>query len=317
MADAIAGSNGTAPAAGDTVYCKGTDTLAGTPTNAISGSEASGLVRWIGVNADGNNDGTRTVMDCNGGNFNALTLNAPFNLYENFRFTGSGNASGVAGTGDDCVLINCSLDTNGLYGWNGSGMSRFTLIRCVAHSNTNDGFYPDAAPRFFFCCSRDNSQSGFDVQFGSYAVLIGCLAYDNANDGIESLFYTTVAFNCVIDSNVDDGITAKSGTNYICSVIGCRITNQSGAGDIGLFCNSEIALYGWNFFDNNADHLNTEGVSYAVTHNGAATNIQVNEAGAGGGNTNQGYTSTTEGSEDYNLRSDATLRRTAITIPLT
>lgn len=315
MAYAIAGENGTAPAAGDTVYCRGTDTLAATATNGINGDETNGLVKWIGVNSSGNNDGTRAVLDCATGNFGALTCNGNFNLYENFEFKNSGNSSGRLGTGDDCVYINCSFNNNNALGFNGTtSATRTVLIRCCAYSNGSDGFGTQSGCSFYFCSSYDNSQSGFDLTNATSSNLIGCLSYDNGNCGYENLAQISNLFNCVADGNTVAGILVKSAVpNYIANVIGCRITNQSGAGVEGFDANTEIVLYGWNFFDNNKDHIANSTLAYAVTHGGTATNVQVNEDSGGGGDTLQGYTD--DDPEDYNLASTATLRREPITIP--
>lgn len=315
MADAIAGNNGTAPAAGDTVYCRGTDTLSATCTNALNGDETTGLIKWIGVNSSGNNDGTRTIIE--GGataNYAILTLNGNYNLYENFGFTGSDNNDGVEGSGDYNVFINCASYNNNLYGFYLNGITYTWFFRCVAYSNGN-GFYSASINRFIFCTARDNTTDGFNLTGGGGIVCIGCLSFDNNGDGINNLTQGTLAFNCVANGNGNDGIMIRSvATGLSSCVIGCRITNQSGdAADIGLNANTEICLYGWNYIFNNGDNVADDTLAYAITHNGTATNTIATE-GAAAANID-GYTSITDPNQDFNLASDATLRRTAITIP--
>ena len=313
MADAIAGSNGTAPAAGDTVYCRGTDTLSSSPTNALSGDETNGLIKWIGVNGAGNNDGTRAILDANSNDVAPLTINGNYNLYENFGFTGSGNSSGVAGTGDYNVWINCAFYSNAQNGYGTYGGYDW-FIRCVAYGNGWNGYSIGISSHILFCRARGHTSSGyagFYLHSGAESVMIGCIASGN-NIGFGNVSTCSLLFGCIADGNEDDGFIARSTTIYNIGVIGCRITNQSGSGDIGLNCNNEIVLYGWNYISNNADTIANDAISYALTYNGAATNT-LSADGASAGDTDEGYTA---GSPyDYNLRSDATLRRTAITVP--
>ena len=96
---------------------------------------------------------------------------------------------------------------------------------------------------------------------------------------------------------------------HLTYVIGCRITNHSGAGDIGINAASQILLHGWNYFqDNDGDNIQNDTVSEEITYNGAGTDVE-DQA-----DTDSGYIDR-DNPEDYNLRDDATLRRTAISIP--
>lgn len=308
-ADVIAGSNGSAPAAGDTVYTRGTATLAATVTNTLAGDETTGLIKWIGCNASGNNDGTRTVIDANSGNFATWTQNAGYNLFENFRFTGSGNNDGFEGTGDDLVFVNCSFDNNNAHGWNGAGQDRCIFIRCVAYSNGSNGF-SGAGARFIFCCSRGNTGNGWYYNFAS--VWIGCLAYDNGGNGIDAFRQYGTAFNSVFDANTGNGIDILSGTNYVAAILGCRITNHSGGGSIGLDANTEIVLYGWNYFENNTgDNVQNATLAFPISYNGAATNLEDLS------NTEYGYVDISEDNyaTGYTDSGDPDLRRVAVTIP--
>ena len=292
--------------AGDTVLCRGTTTEA--CVNTLSGDETNGLIKWIGVDASGNNVGgtTRCIIDAATANQVPLTQTGNYNLYENFAFCNSGNNAGVSGAGDDNVYVNCAIYDNNGAGYYGSGMSRVFFIRCVSYSNGGNGFSTNGGAVLIFCCSRDSTGDGFTLT--TYDRCIGCIAYDNGDTGFDNV-YQGLLFNCVSNLNTDDGVRLRSGaTSYISAVIGCRITNHSGAGDIGLNANTEICLYGWNYMENNADaNVQNATLAYALTLNGATTNIE-DQA-----NTNQGYTD--DDPEDFNLRTDASLRRNAITIP--
>jgi hypothetical protein len=319
MADAIAGSNSAPPAAGDTVYCRGTDSTAGAITSTLAGNETNGLIKWIGVNASGNNDGTRATISGGGGNFNIFLLGGDYNYFENFRFTGSGNGCGVTNSGTHYLsaFVNCSFDTCGTYGVYASLLQYCWFIRCVAYGCGLQGFHINNNDICIFCCARDNTGGGFQKNTSGHGILLGCIAYDNGSAGYLDMNYVTIV-NCVSDNNVV-GIDIQSQAGTFNVLIGNRITNNSGVGNIGLDCNTEIVLYGWNAFDGNTDHIADSTLAIALTHNGTATNSELNENGAGGGDTLQGYVSTTEGSEDYSTNyvgaTDPHLRRTAITIP--
>lgn len=317
LADAIAGKNlgGTVPVAGDIIYCRGTDTTAATTTNALNGDETGGLIKWIGCSGTGTtwtNDGTRAIIDGNGGNYSVLTQNGAYNLFENFGFTGSGNTTGVAGTGDQNVYVNCAFYGNGTIGYQGNGMVRCQLIRCVAYGNTTQGFSPGNYNRLLFCCSHDNGTDGYGDANGLNSNYIGCLGYDNGDKGWETLMQGAMLLNCTSDTNVSDNALIYSGAyNYVTVIIGSRFTNAPATKD-GIDMNTEVCIYGWNYFGGNANDITNSTLAYALTYNGAATNT------TGGSDTNHGYTHPFEAGhtdEDYNLRSDATLRRTAITIP--
>lgn len=315
MADAIAGSNSASPVKGDTVLCKGTDTLASGVTNNLSG-DASDLIRWIGVDGSGNNVGgsTRAVLNANGGAFTVLSVTGAYNVYENFRFTGSSNLRGFYPTGGRNTCINCCADNNGGDGFY-TYAAQTNCILCVAYSNGGNGWLGSNATRLIMCCSHDNVGDGF---YYGFTYVIGCVAYDNGDKGLDSIS-DGVIINCVFDNNAGGGVTVYSVNSETPIMIGNRITNQSGAGDIGLEGSTKLLFYGWNCFDGNTDHMANMTKTYALLNGGAATNSELNENGAGGGDTLQGYVSTTEGSEDYSTAytsgTDPHLRRTAITIP--
>lgn len=317
--DVIAGSNGTAPNDNDTVYCCGqADQVGAAVTNTLGGTQTTGMVKWIGVNPSTHlNDGTRCTISAGGNNIAVWVQTGDYNYFENFRFTGSGNNDAFEGAGGYCGFVNCSFDTCGGRGFLNTG-DRHVFIRCVAYGNV-DGFYLSYGMKMYFCCARDNSGDGINGQgtSGGYNMYIGVVCYDNGDKGFETINGSQHLFNCAIDNNTAKGLAG--GAAQLNSILGCRITNQSGAGDIGLDFDNGIFLYGWNAFDGNTDHIADDTYCISVSHNGTETNSQLNEAGAGGGDTNQGYVSLVEGAEDYSTDytsgTDPHLRRTAITIP--
>jgi len=302
-------------AAGEIVYCKGTDILGATIDCDInSGDTVSGPIKFIGVNNDGNNDGTRFTIDGNAAATYCLNAAASMNyIYmENFNFTGA-TSHGLYMIGNSAAFWafnNCAFYSNGANGaYTYRGINSI-FVRCAFYSNTTDGlFMAISGQQLFFCSFHNNTGSGLYCSAGGVAILIGCLIYSNGDDGVSALEDNIALFNCVVDNNTDNGIDFEASEGRR-TIIGCRVTNHSGAGDIGINVAGQMIVHGWNYFEDN-DGANIQAATiddFELLYNGATTDIE-DQA-----NTNEGYT--TAGS-DFNLRSDASLRRQAISIPLT
>ncbi len=319
---AIDGTDGTQPAAGDTVLCKHTgsagavdETLtASIDVDGNSGDLSSGYIKYIGVNSSWENDDTQYVIDANDAAVNCLYFNSDYIFLNNF-YVKKATEDGITGpTADYNFFINIRSSENGGLGFDFELVSTGSqnYYRCLADNNSGSGFgIPKyATHKYLFCCARDNTSSGFKTTYG-YPLLYSCLSFDNGSHGYHLGVYNNgpdnFLLNSVADGNSNTGVFIHA---HRTSVIGSRITNQSSSGDVGMDLNSKVALTGWSYFENNyGDNIQNDSLHTEILYNGAATNIEDQ------GDTNQGYTSLTEGSEDYNLRSDATLRRTAITIP--
>lgn len=323
-ATAIQTAINTANTAGDIIYCRGTETTGATiDVDTNSGTNDGGWIKVIGCNASGNVDGTRYVIDANNGNFSVMTFNDASDMYwfENIQVqnTGVGAYHGFSGSGaagDGHVFINCCATDCGGNGWN-DFTSQAKCFRCCSYANTGHGFY--RCSHIFFCCSRDNGDSGFEA--GATVVIFGAISHGNTDDGIENLSPACSVLNSVIDGSGDDGVYVVANTNlYATLILGCRITNHSGSGDIGLNANSEPCIVGWTYFENNGgageENVQNDTLYQFIPLEGGSTTSNWNEGeDEDGTGTNQGYTNIGSGSEDFNLRSDASLRRTAITIP--
>jgi len=308
--------------AGDICYCRGTQTFADATQIDIdtnSGTNAEGHIKFIGCNASGNVDGTRFVLDVNSKDCHGLVLangvdmvwlenievkNCGGTVKDGFTKTDTGSSQG-------CVFINCSSHNNSRYGFGGAGyISQDFYIRCTAYLNSAG--FSSAGTRLIFCSSHDNT--GIGISFSS-GLIYGCIVYGNGDDGIYSNL-SNVILNTVIDSNTDNGIELVSGTSlFPALILGCRITNHSGAGDIGLNAASENLITGWCYFeDNDGDNIQNATLHTQIQVNGSNTNMEDLA------NTNEGYVSKTDGSEDYTTAytdaGDPDLRRTAITIPV-
>lgn len=301
--------------AGDTVYCRGTQTLAAAIDIDINnGDETNGMISFIGCNAAGVNDGTYFVLDGNNAAANCINANNIDHVrLENFE---AKNATGHGiNSSNSCqywMFNKVSSHNNGDCGINGQNFHKALFVRCAVYSNTDDAFnYLGADSLLLFSALHDNTDDGVYVLL-SNVVVIGSLIYDNGDTGISLFGQGSLVFNCAINGNTHDGIAsysaAGSGSGF---VIGTRITNHPGAGDIGLNANGEIVLHGWNYYeDNDGNNIQNNTLALEILNDGAGTD-QEDQA-----DTNEGYTDKTDGAEDFNLRSDATARRTAVTIPV-
>lgn len=304
-----------AAVAGETIHAAGTITLAASlDIDVNSGDLTDGLIKLIGYNSSHVNDGTRFIIDGNDAAVNCIDRDGPdFWWLENIELknaTGNGSETGS----NACInwtFINCCANNNGSFGFDGYNGPGIQYFQCVAYSNTSDGWGAiHTGTRFMFCRSRDNGQSGFDDIYSAANVYIGCIADHNGNDGIENLNKHSLLFNCVIDDNTDDGILIYNASTDYVSVIGCRITNHSVAGEIGLNASDKLCLHGWNYYqDNDGNNIQNDAFAYEIPDDGAGTDVEDQ------GDAESGYTDEDD-PEDYNLTDAATSRRTAIQIPL-
>lgn len=308
--------------AGEIIYCRGTQTLAAAiDVDINAGTNAAGWIKVIGCNAAGNVDGTRFILNGNAADIHILTAIGAADMYwmENVEVK---NTGGAAKNGfnfstssiDGWILINCCANNCSGHGFFNSNIAFASFIRCISYSNTLDGFYGSNGPnRYFFCCARDNSRDGFSTLY--IDVVYGCITHGNTDDGIGVLRYNTCLINTVIDGNADDGIELAASTGLPTPlIIGCRITNQSGAGSIGLNANSEPVVIGWCYFeDNDGDNIQNATLHQFIPLEGGALTSNLEDLA----NTEEGYVD--KANHDFSTRyvdaGDPDLRRVAITIP--
>jgi len=318
--------------AGDIVYCRGTETLAAAvdfDTNA--GSNSGGYIKFIGCNSSGVVDGTRYVLNGNSAGIHITnwTTTAKMTWMENIQAqnTGAGSKHGFYASADvrGCVFINCCATGCSGSGWYSNGNFEYGwCLRCVSYSNSSCGFMGGGL-KFLFCNAYDNSDKGF-VVIGWSDFAIGCIAHHN-DIGISMYTYGQLSMNVVADGNTSVGVNVVAGTQIAPSLlIGSRLTNQSGAGDIGLECNGEPFLLGWNYFEDNTDNIHDETV--ALTYLLKADSATLGKLGAGETDTNQynqednneGYTAAVAShnfATNYVDGTDPTARRIPIPIPWT
>jgi len=302
--------------AGDTVYMRGSQTPSAAITFANPGDLTSGLIKYIGVNSSGVNDGTRFELD-GGSTLSAVISQDGKNYlwFENIEVYGA-TGYGWTGTADNshCVYINVCCNNNGGAGFNTDKVKKCVFILCTAYSNSSRGFGASSGNNnsFFYCVARDNSLTGFAIS-SAEPILIGCISYNNAQRGIEGLGDYGIAYNCVIEANGDHsdegGIESSFGGVSVRSIIGCRITNHSTTGEFGIDANSTLLLHGWNYFEDNDTNITSATYAFEIKPNGISTD-QADQA-----DTNEGYVDNTAPGIDLNLASGSTMGpgdRTAI-----
>jgi len=298
--------------AGDIVYCRGTETIsAQVDFDTYGGTYTAGFIKFIGCNGSGVVDGTRYIVDANNANIHGISLAVSTIWFQNFEVKRTGTQNGFRRTGGwthyfiNCCANNCST------GFSLPSTSNSLFYKCVAYANST-GFYVDGTSnQTIFCCSRDNTDYNHNYGIGLYY----CISYDGGVATINNAA-TGLLFCSSIDGigSSGDGITltSTSSSSQHFTMLGCRVTNFSTSGKIGLNCVNRPAIVGYCYFENNdGDNIqNTNVLEILVDLDGNTTNIEDQS------DTDQGYVDpNSEGSEDYNLRSDATLRRVAIAIP--
>lgn len=293
--------------AGDVVLCRGVQTL----TTAItfsknSGNITFGFIKYIGCNSSWENDGTLFELDGNNSSANGVYINGLAYLYfENIhvrRCTSIG-FNHANSFWMHSVFNNCKASNNGSHGfslyYDGSRGECNYYFKCTSSNNGGSGFYRPYRLTFLILCRAENNASyGVEIEQGTVSsVVFGCLVANNAH-GI-------ISRGGFIMANTVDGSTSGVGIDVISTgqvpafIFGNRVTNNAGWG----MSAQHLHLFGWNFVNGNTAGQIT-GNGYVELDAGVDSNLTSGT---------QGYVDRANG--DYNLTSDAALRRTAITLP--
>lgn len=297
----------------DVVYCRGTQVLSTAITLSCGGGTTSGMIEWIGCNASGVDDGTRFVLDGNSVAANCLNSDGGgYNRFKNFEITGATSHGVGDATADSssCTFINCKFHLNGGMGFNAGSWGDVLFYKCAFNNNGSYGSQSNYAgtTKYIFCTFLDNASDGYYqyINTAYSSVLFGCIFAGNTY-GLDLSYGGWVIINCVIDGNTSGGIYTDLSDCYRgVAFIGNRVTNNNGYGFNDVAVGNFIGVVSHNYFEGN-----TSGdFSTYITLEGLLEE--------GGVDTNQytgiiGYADAANG--DYNLTSDATMRRVPITLP--
>lgn len=284
---------------GNTIYARGTQTLV---SNGIAGIDftaaASGIStsfnRLIGCNASGIADGTRFILSGNGktnGKINGIKCaTSAYWRLEHIEVRECG-ATGFSGNSPNWIFINCKSYGNTGHGFDGlMGTSDKSLILCISESNISTGFKGFRNGYYYFCVSKNNGAGGF---FDYANLHYGCIAVNNNGEGFYN--HAIRVIHCIAHGNTTNGFY-NSYSNV--QLIGCRATE-----------NAEVG------FGTSGSHITVLLACYAAGNTQSDFGIEdtlkdlmFNEVG-----TLSGYVDAANG--DFNLTADATMRRTAVTLP--
>lgn len=313
---------GTQPVAGDIVLCytadgDGDDESPTAPIDADgnSGDSTSGPIIFRGVDKDGVNTGAR--YNIGGASLASGTAILLFNgmaetQWENFDVhDASGTKHGIEGTNyggsANNRFVNCYSHDNGGIGLDGASAGLFpvALVHCRIEGNTGKGIFVHSGAVISYCTIIDNGGVGIDILSGSTgAVTVGCVLHNNTGNNLQPTAGATAAMAIignVIDSAGVDGIAVSTSNTGMVVILNNRITNSTTDGIDA----DELSLIGWNYFDGNTTDISgTAALTTHILDVGSDTNV------IPGSDTEEGYTSVA--GNDFNLRSDATIRATEI-----
>lgn len=294
------GSAFTGTSAGDTIFCRGTETLSSSLILNIGGSTAAGWLKFLGCNSSGVVDGTTYKIDGNSTATDGLVLQtaAKYCWFENIEIYGC-TAHGVnpGALASWNVWYNVISRNNGNSGWNTGGAYNF-FFYCRATNNAGGyGWNNPPANNFFVgCVAASNADTGF-LTIGDGNVYIECIATDHGTTSSDQGFRMdsrTLAFACVADSEYT-GFTLN---DWMCFVMRSRITNNTE----GLTTNTsgDLAAFGFNLFHNNTTDWQDNGAT--------GTQLMRNYATADSNkydpDTDDGYNN--QSNSDFNLKRNRT-----------
>jgi len=294
--------------AGDTAFCRGTETLGAIVDIDNNLGTAASFIKVIGCNGSGDIDGTRFTLDGDGTAANCMKIAAAKGSYwyfENIEFTGatSHGVSFASGTGGPRTWVNCGFNVNtgnGIYMYYGTSGKVELFIRCQANGNTATGFdTPFYSAQYLLCEANNNGGNGFEgTSATAPSTVYGCIGHNNTSHGFVGTISSVMFANNVFDENGLSGINYSGSAQAYSVCIGNRLTgNGTGGTGYGIDCaGTSFIMYGWNFLLNN--DAATNGDCYVIPYD---DDTDTNETSG-----TEGYTD--GANEDFNLTSSATLR---------
>jgi hypothetical protein len=145
-----------------------------------SGSATGGLIKIVGLNAAGDRDGTRYVLNGNSAAANCVLCTKTFKKYINIQFkNATGDGFSQATTLGHNFFENCIFNNNGADGYDNNIINSIACFyRCQSYSNAGSGFNATAnnTQQAVGNVSRLNGVAGF-VNSSGTSVFINTLIY--------------------------------------------------------------------------------------------------------------------------------------------
>lgn len=271
-----------------------------------SGTSAAPIV-FRGAASDGTDDGT--VATVTGASISSAPLfrfqtatGGRYVEFHNLRLT-AGTASCVSGINSQYGIwfIDCTIDS--ATGWGilfDNAGSLAILLRTEVYGNSSGGLGQTTSSRGSYICHgcsiHDNGGPGISAGGNDGIVIVNSLVYDNTGDG---LFIDSKAFvsNCTIANNGGDGLDLSSASVPTATVVNTIVANN---GAYGVFNNSTTVV---NLrMANCIVYNNTSGATDNATG--------LSALGYDISTSDPGFTSTTDGSEDYSVSSGGSAKAT-------
>lgn len=261
--------------AGDIVYCQGTQLLsAAIDFDTNSGTYDGGYIKFIGVKDgttneppqatdydSGNGDSGYFILNGQDNNINGLYFNGMNYVWlENIKIHSCNTAGINTATADteNLVFNNVWCHDNAGFGaaCNGGWMKHARFVRCRFTSNGKHGLDRPSGATMRYCTFSNNGSSGtvYGVNQVARTDLYSCVFHANYTAGLNA-YGSGTCVNCVFDANGSYGAIAPHAYGvYVFD--GCRFTNHSGSGDIGLYisANLRVQVIGC-YFGNNATDI--------------------------------------------------------------
>jgi hypothetical protein len=304
-------------AAGDTVYCRGTQNLsAAIDFDTNSGTYDGGYIKFVGCNASGVNDGSYFTLNGQDNSINGIYVNGKsFIWLENFKIHSCDGTAGLSTANayaDHWNFVNCWFHDNDGYGCHLNAYMRYPQFSlCKFTANTASGCYrPGQGAIFSLCQFRDNvGASSRGLELVAPTSCFSCIFHNNGAQGLYAYGAANLFANCVFNGNAGHG--AEIGVAGAYSFVGCRFTNNNASGKYGLYTGANIrpTLLGCYFGNNSQGACNQYDI---LPVNGSTANVVL-----AGSETDHGYTTYDPPSYDFNLDATkaANTRSIAIQLP--
>jgi hypothetical protein len=283
--------------AGDTTYCRGTQTLSAQIDFDTNDGDSGSMIKFIGCNASGDVDGTQFIVDGNSSVAKCIVGGVDYVWLENFKLTNATSYGLHYSTYCNFwVLNNVWFHSHGSYGIYAAGYIGDTrLFRCRFSSNTTGGIYRINNPQLTGC--RFDNNGSFGENNHIYPKSMTDCVFSDTGTAVFCGGKNHVFRNCVFDGNTT-GLRDGSSRSI---VSGCRFTNNTTGIDQALGFAFPIGCY----FGGNTTDISDDYEVAAI--DGDSSHVVFN-----GSDTDHGYVDSAN--DDYNLDTDATLRSEPIEI---